>query len=172
MGSYPLMKRVTHWPQAFLGLTFNWGALLGWAAVQGGCEWGVVLPLYLAGVNWTLVYDTIYAHQDKVDDVKAGIKSTALRFGEQTKPWLSGFAAGCTALLAYTGHAAGSGALYDVGVAAMAAHLAWQIRAVRLDDGRDCMAKFVSNSRAGGLLFAGIAADKLAGWPGWSALLG
>jgi 4-hydroxybenzoate polyprenyltransferase len=60
---YPLMKRVTHWPQFVLGMTFNWGALLGWAAVQGSCDWSVCLPLYLAGVCWTIVYDTIYAHQ-------------------------------------------------------------------------------------------------------------
>lgn len=171
VGSYPLMKRVTYWPQLFLGFTFNWGALLGWAAVQGACAWPVVLPLYLAGVNWTLVYDTIYAHQDKKDDVKAGVKSTALRFGEQTKQWLTGFGSGYAALLALAGHAAGCGALYDVGVAATAAHVVWQIRSVRLDDGADCMAKFVSNSRVGGLVFAGIVADKLAGSPAWGALL-
>lgn len=63
VGSYPLMKRVTYWPQAFLGLTINWGAMLGYAAVQGHCDWPLVLPLYAAGITWTLVYDTIYAHQ-------------------------------------------------------------------------------------------------------------
>ncbi|XP_066998844.2 4-hydroxybenzoate polyprenyltransferase, mitochondrial isoform X2 [Anabrus simplex] len=60
---YPLMKRVTHWPQLILGMTFNWGALLGWSAVQGSCDWSVCLPLYVAGICWTIVYDTIYAHQ-------------------------------------------------------------------------------------------------------------
>ena len=87
--TYPLMKRVTGWTQAFLGLTFNWGALLGWAAVRGACDWTVVLPLYFGGVAWTLVYDTIYAHQDKKDDVLAGIKSTALTFGKHN--FLCGF---------------------------------------------------------------------------------
>ena len=90
-------------PQAYLGLTFNWGALLGYAAVQGACDWPVVLPLYAGGVCWTLVYDTIYAHQDKLDDVRAGVKSTALLFGQHTRPWLSGFAAAATGLWATSG---------------------------------------------------------------------
>ena len=77
-------------PQAYLGLTINWGALLGWAAVRGSCDWDVVLPLYLSGVAWTLIYDTIYAHMDKADDVKANIKSTALLFGGHTKLALTG----------------------------------------------------------------------------------
>ncbi len=90
-------------PQAYLGATFNWGALLGYAAVQGSCNWPVVLPLYLGGICWTLVYDTIYAHQDKIDDVMAGVKSTALLFGEQTRPWLSGFALGASGLWGLSG---------------------------------------------------------------------
>ena len=60
---YPLMKRITHWPQLVLGMTFNWGALLGWSAINGGILWSACLPLYLAGVCWTIIYDTIYAHQ-------------------------------------------------------------------------------------------------------------
>ena len=72
VGLYPLAKRVTNWPQAVLGLTFNWGALVGWAAVHGACDWSVVLPLYAGGFWWTLLYDTIYAHQDKRDDAKVG----------------------------------------------------------------------------------------------------
>lgn len=92
-------------PQAFLGLTFNWGALLGYAAVQGSCNWPIVVPLYLGGVCWTLVYDTIYAHQDKVDDISAGVKSTALLFGENTRPWLTSFAFGATGLWTLSGRA-------------------------------------------------------------------
>ncbi|KOC66330.1 4-hydroxybenzoate polyprenyltransferase, mitochondrial [Habropoda laboriosa] len=88
---YPVMKRVTYWPQLILGMTFNWGALLGWSAVHGSCNWSVCLPLYTAGICWTLLYDTIYAHQDKVDDVILGVKSTALKFGDKTKIYLSGF---------------------------------------------------------------------------------
>lgn len=74
--AYPLMKRFTHWPQLILGLTFNWGALLGWAAVHGSCDWSVVLPLYSSGVCWTIVYDTIYAHQDT--KVSAAVSFTPL----------------------------------------------------------------------------------------------
>ncbi|XP_042004340.1 4-hydroxybenzoate polyprenyltransferase, mitochondrial-like, partial [Salvia splendens] len=101
--SYPLMKRLTYWPQAYLGLTFNWGALLGWAAVRGSLDLSVVIPLYASGVFWTLVYDTIYAHQDKEDDMRVGVKSTALRFGDSTKVWISGFGAACISSLALSG---------------------------------------------------------------------
>ena len=83
--TYPLMKRVTYWPQLVLGLTFIWGALLGWAAVSGGLDLAVVLPLYASGILWTLNYDTLYAHQDKKDDKAVGVKSTALLFGDRTK---------------------------------------------------------------------------------------
>ena len=96
-------------PQAFLGLTFNWGALLGWAAVRGGLDLSVVLPLYLSGVCWTLVYDTIYAHQDKDDDQKVGVKSTALRFGQDTRPWLAGFSTACVSGLSLAGYNANLG---------------------------------------------------------------
>lgn len=90
-------------PQAFLGLTFNWGVLLGYAAVHGHLDLSLVLPLYAHGICWTLVYDTIYAHQDKTDDIIVGIKSTALLFGEQTKAVLTGFAATSIACLCLTG---------------------------------------------------------------------
>ena len=90
-------------PQAFLGLTFNWGVLLGYAAVHGSLSWPIVLPLYAHGICWTLVYDTIYAHQDKDDDIVVGIKSTALLFGANTKAWLSGFAASGVSFLGLTG---------------------------------------------------------------------
>lgn len=82
VAAYPLAKRITDWPQAILGLTFNWGALVGWAAVHGECHWVAVLPLYASGIGWTLLYDTIYAHQDKADDARVGVRSTALRLGD------------------------------------------------------------------------------------------
>ena len=85
---YPFMKRITFWPQAILGLTFNWGALLGWSTVTGELSFTAV-ALYFAGFFWTLGYDTIYAHQDKTDDALIGVKSTALKFGHKTKPWLT-----------------------------------------------------------------------------------
>ena len=98
-------------PQAYLGLTFNWGALLGWAAVRGGLDLSVVLPLYLSGVCWTLVYDTIYAHQDKTDDTKVGVKSTALRFGDDTRWWLTGFSTAYVTGMSLAGYNAALGKL-------------------------------------------------------------
>lgn len=96
-------------PQAYLGLTFNWGALLGWAAVRGSLDASVALPLYLSGVGWTLVYDTIYAHQDKMDDTKVGVKSTALRFGEDTRLWLTGFSTASISGMSLAGYNAALG---------------------------------------------------------------
>jgi 4-hydroxybenzoate polyprenyltransferase len=100
-------------PQAFLGLTFNWGALLGWAAVRGEIDPFVVLPLYFSGVCWTLVYDTIYAHQDKDDDLRVGVKSTALRFGQETRPWLTGFSTAFISSLVLAGYNAHLGTSYS-----------------------------------------------------------
>jgi 4-hydroxybenzoate polyprenyltransferase len=159
--AYPLMKRVTGWPQAFLGLTFNWGALLGWAAIRGTCDWTVVLPLYFGGVAWTLVYDTIYAHQDKKDDVAAGIKSTALAFGKLNREYLTAFVIANAACIAAAGYAAGCGAPYYAGLAAAVTHLGWQAATVNFDDAEDCGNKFRSNCWYGALLFAGITADRL-----------
>ncbi|XP_019731743.1 4-hydroxybenzoate polyprenyltransferase, mitochondrial [Hippocampus comes] len=162
--TYPLMKRITHWPQLVLGLTFNWGALLGWAAVRGACDWSVCLPLYFSGVMWTLVYDTIYAHQDKEDDIKAGIRSTALRLGERTKPWLCGFGAAMTAGLAAAGLQAGQSGPYYAALAAVTLHLARQISTLDVDEPEDCWKKFVSNRNLGLLLLLGIVAGNL--WKG------
>ncbi|HVR65492.1 MAG TPA: 4-hydroxybenzoate octaprenyltransferase [Verrucomicrobiae bacterium] len=153
--TYPLMKRITYWPQAFLGLTFNWGILMGWSAVFGSIGWQTLL-LYAGGVAWTLHYDTIYAHQDKEDDALIGVKSTALKFGTATKPWLCLFSA--VALLLF----GMSFALNEmhwavwVGLAAVALHLAWQIRSVDLNDAADCLEKFRANRWIGWLLLCGI----------------
>lgn len=162
---YPLMKRVTNWPQFVLGLTFNWGALLGASAVLGTCPWHICLPMYLGCVTWTLMYDTIYAHQDKRDDVKVGVKSTALFLGSYTKPACVAFASCFLTGLLGAGHAAGVGLLYYSAVGAAGCHLAWQIRTVDLDKPADCMAKFVSNSKLGAAVCAGIVLDKLAFFP-------
>ncbi len=152
---YPLMKRVTYWPQAWLGLTFNWGALMGWAAVTDALAWPALL-LYAAGFFWTLGYDTIYAHQDKEDDALIGVKSAALRLGAASRPWLGGFYAVTTLLLAAAGWAAQTPWPYYLGVAAMAAHFAWQIGTLDIDDHRNCLQRFKSNRHAGALFFAGL----------------
>jgi 4-hydroxybenzoate polyprenyltransferase len=153
--TYPLMKRITYWPQFFLGLAFNYGALLGWAAVTGDLDWPA-LALYVAGISWTLGYDTIYAHQDKEDDALIGVKSTALRFGRTTKPWLVGFYAGTVALLALTGALRGLDWIFYAALALGALQLAWQVRDADLDDPADCLAKFKSNRLFGWLILAGI----------------
>lgn len=99
--AYPLMKRMTWWPQLFLGLTFNFGAVIGWAAMTGGLDWPA-LGLFAAGIAWTLSYDTVYACMDRNDDRAVGIKSTALRLGDHTKKWVAIFAIFAFALLALT----------------------------------------------------------------------
>ncbi len=158
--SYPLMKRVTYWPQLFLGLAFNWGALLGWAAIRPSLTLPPLL-LYAGGIFWTLGYDTIYAHQDKRDDPKAGVKSTALRLLFTSRPWIAGFYVATVALFAAAGLADGLRWPFLVGLAAGAAQLAWQIADVDLDDPKDCLRKFRSNRLFGWLVLAGIMADQL-----------
>jgi 4-hydroxybenzoate polyprenyltransferase len=155
--AYPLMKRVTYWPQAFLGLTFNWGALMGWAAAYGSLDRSALL-LYAGGVAWTLHYDTIYAHQDKEDDALIGVKSTALKFGAATKPWLWLFSAAAVLLFGLALATAQFGWPAWIGLAAVALHLAWQVRAVDLGDPADCLAKFRANRWIGWMLLAGILA--------------
>ncbi|KAJ7327181.1 hypothetical protein JRQ81_016940 [Phrynocephalus forsythii] len=158
---YPLMKRITYWPQLFLGLAFNWGALLGWSAIQGSCNWSVCLPLYFSGVLWTLTYDTIYAHQDRKDDLAIGIKSTALRFNENTKLWLSGFSAMMLLGLTVTGINCDQTFPYYAAVMAVGSHLAQQIYTLDIHNPEDCWKKFISNRTLGLLLFSGIVLGNL-----------
>lgn len=159
--TYPLMKRITYWPQLVLGLTFNWGALLGWSAIHGSCDWSVCLPLYFSGVMWTLVYDTIYAHQDKRDDIVIGVKSTALKFKEDTKQWLSGFSTAMVSGLCVAGMNCDQTFPYYSAVAAVGAHLAYQIYTLDIDKPEDCWKKFASNRTVGVLLFVGIVLGNL-----------
>uniref|UniRef100_A0A336MAF1 4-hydroxybenzoate polyprenyltransferase, mitochondrial n=1 Tax=Culicoides sonorensis TaxID=179676 RepID=A0A336MAF1_CULSO len=160
--TYPLMKRFTFWPQFVLGLTFNWGALLGCSVVNGSVIWPACLPLYCAGICWTIVYDTIYAHQDKVDDVIVGIKSTAIRFGENTKPWLSGFSAAMMANLSVVGLVCDQTWPYYVSLGIIGAHLIHQIHSVDIHNPGDCAKKFFSNHQVGLILFLGIVLGTLA----------
>jgi 4-hydroxybenzoate polyprenyltransferase len=156
------MKRLTFWPQAYLGLSFNYGALLGWAAIKGTLEPTIVLPMYIAGICWTLAYDTIYAHQDIKDDLKVGVKSTAIRFGDSTKHWISAFGTATIGGLALSGYNAGLAWPYYPILAAAAAQLAWQISTVDLTDRADCNRKFVSNNWFGALVFIAIFFGRLA----------
>ena len=161
IGTYPFMKRVTHWPQLFLGLNFNWGALVGWTAVTGAIGAPSVL-LYLGGVFWTLGYDTIYAHQDKEDDLRIGVKSSAIALGSHTRPWLFAFFAVAVASWAATGLVARLGIPFWAGLAGSALQLAWQARRVAVDDPADCLAKFGSNRAVGWLMLGGILAGHIA----------
>ncbi|MCA0452095.1 MAG: 4-hydroxybenzoate octaprenyltransferase [Proteobacteria bacterium] len=155
--TYPLMKRITWWPQFFLGLAFNWGALLGYASATGTLDWAPVL-LYVAGIFWTLGYDTIYAHQDKEDDVLVGVKSSALRLGESSRVGIGLFYAAAVLLLAAMDRVAGLGYAFELALGAGAIQLAWQVWDCRFDDPNDCLAKFKSNRLFGWLLLAGLIA--------------
>jgi 4-hydroxybenzoate polyprenyltransferase len=157
VGTYPLMKRITYWPQFFLGLNFNWGALIGWAAARGDLE-APALLLYIGGIAWTLGYDTIYAHQDKEDDVLIGVKSSALALGPRTRPWLFIFYGAAIALWAAAGAAAGLGWPFWLGLCLVLLQLFWQAWRVDIDDSSDCLAKFRSNRWTGWLLLLGIVA--------------
>ncbi|MBB4267944.1 4-hydroxybenzoate octaprenyltransferase [Roseospira visakhapatnamensis] len=155
--AYPFMKRVTYWPQAWLGLTFTYGALVGWAAVRGDLDWAP-LALYAGGLFWTLHYDTIYAHQDKEDDLIVGVKSSALALGRRTRPALLLFVTAFMGLTALAGLLAEVHWVFFPMLALPAGHLFWQVLTVDIDDGADCLAKFKSNRMTGWLLFAAIIA--------------
>lgn len=151
---YPAMKRITYWPQAFLGLTFNWGALLAWAAVTGSIGWPAGL-LYAAGFFWTLGYDTVYGHQDKADDILVGVKSSSIKLGRNTRPFVGLVYAVAVLLLACAGAAAGMGWFYGVMLAAAAVQFAWQVAMLDIDDPMNCLERFKSNRDAGLMIFLG-----------------
>lgn len=152
---YPFMKRVTWWPQFFLGLAFNWGAVLGYAAVAGRLDW-VTLVLYAAGIVWTLGYDTVYALQDKEDDALIGVKSTARLFGNHARLWIAGFYDLTLAGLALVGWMASLSWPFWVCLGLAALHFAWQALTLRLDDSADCLAKFRANRDAGLIVFVAL----------------
>ncbi|XP_071949626.1 4-hydroxybenzoate polyprenyltransferase, mitochondrial-like [Antedon mediterranea] len=159
--TYPLMKRITFWPQAFLGLAMNWGILVGWSAIQGSCDWSVVLPLFASGICWTIVYDTIYGHQDKSDDLTLGLKSTSILMGDKTKYWLSGFGTTMIGNLLLAGYMCDQTLPYYLAVGLVAGHLSSQIWTLDINDPDDCWKKFSSNKRIGLILLAGIIAGTL-----------
>jgi 4-hydroxybenzoate polyprenyltransferase len=152
---YPFMKRFTYWPQIGLGLAFSWGALMGWAAAFGRLDLPAYL-LYAGSIAWVIGYDTIYAHQDREDDALIGIKSTALLFGARTKPALAAFYGVAVVLLGLAGWTAGAGPVFAVGLAAFAAHLAWQVARLDIADPGTCLMVFKSNRDAGLILFAAL----------------
>ncbi len=160
VAAYPFMKRITWWPQAWLGLTFNWGALLGFAAQTGRID-AADMMLYAGLFFWTLGYDTIYAHQDKDDDALIGVRSTARLFGADSKKWILRFYAAAFTLILAAGFTEHAGWLFAPLMLVAGAHLLWQVRTLDIDNADNCLAIFRSN-RETGLIAA--AAFALASW--------
>lgn len=160
VAAYPYMKRMFVWPQLFLGFTFNMGALIGWAAATNSLN-VPAFALYAACICWTLGYDTIYAHQDKADDEKIGVKSTAVALKEYTRIMVSLFYLAMIILLMLAGTLQNVGGFFYYSLIPAALHLAWQIKTVNLDDPASCLRRFASNSWFGWIIFAGIVAEKM-----------
>ena len=157
VAAYPFMKRITWWPQAWLGLTFNWGALLGYAAATG--KVGVpALLLYAGGIAWTLGYDTIYAVQDIEDDALAGVKSSARRLGEHAPRAVLGFYVAAFALALAAAWVGQLGPLFLPPAALYAVHLSRQAARLRMDDPELALRLFRSNTWAGVILFVALVA--------------
>jgi 4-hydroxybenzoate polyprenyltransferase len=162
---YPFAKRFTWWPQVFLGIAFNWGALLLWTAQSGSLGWPAGL-LYAGGIAWTLFYDTIYAHQDREDDALIGVKSTARLFAENTRTWLRGFLVATVSLLGLAAVLAlGQASILALvlalaGIWGMGWHMVWQLQRLDIDDADTCLRLFRSNRDAGAIpaLFFALAA--------------
>jgi 4-hydroxybenzoate polyprenyltransferase len=155
---YPFVKRFSHWPQAVLGLAFNWGALLGWTSVLGRLDWPAIV-LYAGAVLWTVGYDTIYAHQDREDDDLIGLKSTALKFGRATKPWLALLYAGAWLAITAAGLMAQAGTAFLLVMMAAAAQLGWQVITLDIDDAENCLRRFRSNRDFGLIVLGAILID-------------
>jgi 4-hydroxybenzoate polyprenyltransferase len=160
--AYPFMKRITWWPQAWLGLTFNWGALLGFAAQTGRIDLGDAM-LYAGLFFWTLGYDTIYALQDREDDALVGVKSTARLFGARARDWILGFYAAAFTLVLAAGFTEHTGWPFVLLMLAAGAHFLWQVHRLKIDDASLCLRLFRSNREAGALIALALAASSWAG---------
>ena len=163
IGVYPFMKRITWWPQLFLGFAFSWGALLGWVVVERSLGAAPML-LYIGSIMWVIGYDTIYAHQDKEDDALVGVKSTARLFGSNTPRAILLLYVGALAFFSVaTSNAIPPDQLSLTGILLPAylglvfggMHMLWQLRNLDIDDGDQCLKLFQSNSHFGWILFTG-----------------
>ena len=155
---YPFMKRITNWPQAVLGIAFNWGALMGWSAMVGNLDWPPLI-LYIGAIAWTIGYDTIYAHQDKEDDALIGMKSTALKFGKSTTTYLNIFYGLGWSAIFMAGVISGSYLIFATAMAFAAMQLVWQITTLDISDPANCLTRFRSNRLFGLIVFVGLLAD-------------
>jgi 4-hydroxybenzoate polyprenyltransferase len=160
---YPFAKRVTSYPQFVLGLAFNWGALVGWAAIKGTIGLPA-LALYAGCVFWTVGYDTLYAHQDKEDDVLLGLGSTALKFGEDTVSFVGGMYALAGVFWLIAGALAGAHLVYFLAVVLVFLQMSWQVSTLDINDPVNCLWRFKSNRDVGLALFLGLAADMALSW--------
>jgi 4-hydroxybenzoate polyprenyltransferase len=159
VGLYPLAKRFTSWPQLVMGFTFGFGAPMGYAAAAGRID-AAWAALYAAAILWDLGFDTIYAHQDREDDALLGIGSTALLFGERTRPFLAACYAACLAMLALAGWLGGLGVWFYPALALPAALLARQVIRLDIHDPAGCLRLFRANRETG----VAVALALLAGW--------
>jgi 4-hydroxybenzoate polyprenyltransferase len=160
---YPFAKRVTSYPQIVLGLAFNWGALVGWAAEKGSLDWPAV-ALYVGCVFWTVGYDTIYAHQDKEDDALLGLGSTALRFGDSTVSFVGTFYGLAGLLWLTAGALAGAHLVYFLSVTLVFLQMSWQVATLDIRDPANCLWRFKSNRDVGIAVFVGLIVDMLLSW--------
>ncbi len=157
---YPFMKRVTYWPQLFLGLAFSWGALLGWATETGALAWPA-LVLYLGCIAWTIGYDTIYALQDVEDDALIGVKSTARLVGSDVKPFVAAFYALAAVLWSVAALMVGAGLVFFVLFLLTVAMLAWQVATIQRTNGARSLMLFKSNHWLGAALTAAFVIEGL-----------
>lgn len=148
---YPLCKRFTHWPQAVLGAAFNWGMLMAWSEVVGEIPLGAIL-VWFGAIAWQIGYDTVYAYVDIKDDTQLGLRSTAILFGEHGKTWVGAFYALTVAAWSIGGWMVGMGPLYALGMAVIAAHLAWQTSRIDLSRPELSYQLFLANILTGVLL--------------------
>ncbi len=155
---YPFMKRFTSWPQLVLGLTFKWGALVGWAAVYGALDPAAIV-LYAGCVLWTIGYDTIYAHQDAQDDALLGLRSTALKFGTNSHNWIGGFYGGAVILWAIAAVLANAHLVFFLALALVTLQLSWQVSTLDTSNAANCLRRFRSNRDVGWAIFLGLLAD-------------
>lgn len=158
VAAYPFAKRITTYPQLVLGLAFNWGALVGWAAVKGEIGLPAIL-LYIGCVFWTVGYDTIYAHQDKDDDALIGLGSTALRFGDDTVSYVGALYGAGVVLWLAAGALAGAHLIYFLAVTLVFLQMSWQVATLDIKDPANCLRRFQSNRDVGFAVFIGLAAD-------------
>ena len=160
---YPFAKRFTTYPQLVLGLAFNWGALVGWAAIKGSIGWPALI-LYAGCVLWTVGYDTIYAHQDKEDDALLGLGSTALRFGDNTVSYVGALYGTSVVLWLAAGAMAGTHLIYFLALTLVFLQMSWQVSTLDISNPANCLRRFRSSRDVGIAVFAGLVLDMTLSW--------